>query len=125
MLGNWVYESERSHFPMRVVNIDKDMVCLDFDFNEGGVFDGWMEDICPIPITGDILLKNGFIKRNLHGYKEHYVYTYCTKLGTFEFTALFNCEFSFLMFGSAMRVKYVHQLQNILAIAGIDIEFKI
>lgn len=35
MLGNWVYESERSQFPMEVVNIDKDMVYLDFEGNEG------------------------------------------------------------------------------------------
>lgn len=35
MLGNWVYESERSKFPMKVVNIDKDMVYLDFEGNDG------------------------------------------------------------------------------------------
>lgn len=125
MLGNWVYESERSQFPMKVVNIDKDMVYLDFEDNEGDCFDGLMEDICPIPLTEEMLLKNEFIKRSLHGYKEHYIYTYCTKLETFEFPALFNCEFSFLMFGRAMRLNYVHQLQNVLTIAGIEIEFKI
>lgn len=125
MLGNWVYESERSQFPMKVVNIDKDMVYLDFEGNEGDVFDCRMEDICPIPLTGVILLKNGFIKRNLHGYREHYIYTYCTELGTFDFPALFDCEFSFLIFGRAICVNYVHQLQNILTIAGIEIEFKI
>lgn len=125
MLGNYVYESEKSQFPMRVVNIDEKMVYLDFDSNEGDVFDGDAKDICPIPLTGDFLLKNGFIKRNLHGYKEHYIYTYCTKMESFEFPALNDRDFSFLMFGRAMRIKYVHQLQNILTIAGIDIDFKI
>lgn len=31
MLGNWVYDSERTKFPMKVVNIDTDSVYLDFD----------------------------------------------------------------------------------------------
>lgn len=51
MLGNWIYENERSQFPMQVVNINKNIVYLDFDSNERDVFEGSMEDICPIPLT--------------------------------------------------------------------------
>lgn len=125
MLGNWVYESERSQFPMQVVNIDKDMVYLDFDGNEGDVFDGRMEDICPIPLTGHFLVKNGFVRRNLGGYDNHFVYGYFTKNEVIEIRALYDCEFSVLTFDRARIIKYVHQLQNILTIAGIEIEFKI
>lgn len=123
MLGSWVYESERSQFPMQVVNIDKDMVYLDFEGNEGDVFEGRMDDICPIQLTEEILLKNEF-KR------EESLIGICFHRG-------FNDEISFIsiifrdnMFRMIVlddfkEINYVHQLQNILTITGIDIEFKI
>lgn len=125
MLGNYVYDSERTKFPMKVVNIDTDMVYLDFDYNEGDVFEGRMDDICPIPLNGDFLLNNGFIKRRLGGYDNHFVYGYFKDNDTIQITALYDCDFSVLMFDSARIVKYVHQIQNILTIAGFDIDFKI
>lgn len=123
MLGNWVYESERSQFPMRVVNIDKDMVYLDFEGNEGDWFEGKMEDICPIPLTEGMLLKNGFIR-------SVYLEDRC-----FSFDMPTNDEFSLLklvdegffvyILGKLHEIKYVHQLQNILTITGIEIEFNV
>lgn len=122
MLGNWVYESERSQFPMQVVNIDKDMVYLDFDGNEGDVFDGKDSDICPIPLTEEIFDKNGF--RYLCG-----VY-YLEEDASLEFRkedgGYFYLSFDLSNYVlSDKPIKYVHQLQNILTIAGIEIEFKI
>lgn len=123
MLGNLVYESERSQFPMRVVNIDEKMVYLDFDANQGDVFDGRMEDICPIPLTEEILLKNGFkydgIEKQFfspHGFNYS---LYIQKIGE-DFYWVQGYEQIF-----EKPINYVHQLQNILTIAGIDIDFKI
>lgn len=122
MLGNWVYESEKSKFPMRVVNIDKDMVYLDFEGNEGDWFDGRMEDICPIPLTEEIIDEtNAFV------FKESGISGKTYMLKGMRYFVLsfiddcFECELA----GSTCIVKYVHQLQNILTIAGIEIEFKI
>ena len=122
MLGNWVYESERSQFPMRVVNIEKDMVYLDFEGIEGDVFDGRMEDICPIPLTEEFFNKNNF--EYLCG-----VY-YLEECTTIEFKKQEDGYFYFtvgLGTFNAMEIPimYVNQLQNILTIAGIEIEFKI
>lgn len=122
MLGNWVYESERSQFPMEVVNIDKDMVYLDFDSNEGDVFDGRMEDICPIPLTEKFFNKNNF--EYLDGV---YYLKQCSN------TEFYNDDDGCFYMTSNLGeykcienpIKYVHQLQNILTIAGIDIDFKI
>lgn len=35
-IGNWVYDGERTQFPMQVVAIGKDWALLDFPGNEGG-----------------------------------------------------------------------------------------
>ena len=120
MLGNWVYESERSQFPMEVVNIDKDMVYLDFEGNEGDWFDGRMEDICPIQLTEGILLKNNFAKEYNSFYNKGNYVIELSDIGEGRFNIA-------LGFGDyyASEIKYVHQLQNILTIAGIDIDFKI
>lgn len=122
MLGNWVYDGERTKFPMKVVNIDKDMVYLDFEDNEGDVFDGRMEDICPIPLTEDIFNKNGF--EYLDG-----VY-YLKQCSNTEFCK--NDDGYFYMTSNLGEyncierpIRYVHQLQCLLNLCGIEIEFKI
>lgn len=117
-----VYDSERTKFPMKVVNIDEKMVYLDFEGNEGDSFECRMEDICPIPLTEEMLLKNEFIK-------SVYIEDKC-----FSFDIPTDDEFSLLkivdegffvyMLGRLHEVKYVHQLQNILTIAEIEFEFK-
>lgn len=122
MLGNWVYESARSQFPMKVVNIDTDMVYLDFDGNEGDVFDGRMEDICPIPLTEEAFDKNGF--KYLCG-----VY-YLEEDTSLEFReeddGYFYLSFDLSNFIlSDKPIKYVHELQNLLTLAGVEMEFKI
>lgn len=123
MLGNWVYESERSQFPMQVVNIDKDMVYLDFDYNHGAVFEGWMKYICPIPLTEEILLKNGFkydgIAKQFFSPHGFYYSLYIRRFGE-DLYWVQGYEQIF-----EKPIKYVHQLQNILTIAGIEIDFKI
>lgn len=122
MLGNWVYESARSQFPMKVVNIDTDMVYLDFDGNEGGVFDGRMNDICPIPLTEEFFGKNGFeyLTGVFYLKQDSNVEFYKDDDGMFYMTT--NLGESKCM---EQPIKYVHQLQNILSIAGIEIDFKI
>lgn len=122
MLGNWVYLNESSEYPMQVIDISQDMIYLDFEGNEGDSFECRMEDICPIPLTEEMLKNNGFIVRQypLHGkiYEYHGEYHY------FQLPFVdccFKCSFA----GVIYVIKYVHQLQNILTIAGIEIEFKI
>lgn len=122
MLDNWVYDSERTKFPMKVVNIDEKMVYLDFEGNEGDSFECRMEDICPIPLTEEVFDKNGF--RYLCG-----VY-YLEEDTSLEFRreddGYFYLSFDLSNYVlSDNPIKYVHQIQNILTIAGIEIEFKI
>lgn len=62
MLGNWVYEGELTKFPMQVVGIGTDYVYLDFEGNEGDIWEERLEDMHGIPLTGELLTKIGFIE---------------------------------------------------------------
>ena len=58
-LGNWVYESECTRYPMYVHTIGDDYVYLNFDGNEGDVFECKPEELQGIPLTEELLTKMG------------------------------------------------------------------
>lgn len=62
MIGDWVYSSERTKFPMRVVNVGEDYCYLDFEGNEADPIDGIDKYMMPIEVTEELLLKNRFKK---------------------------------------------------------------
>ena len=59
-IGNWVYDGERTQFPMQVVGIGTDYVYLDFEGNEGDLWENKPEDLIGISMRGDVLKKIGF-----------------------------------------------------------------
>lgn len=59
-IGNWVYDGDRTKFPMFVQTIGEDYVYLNFEGNEGDVWESTPEDLRGIPITGELLEKIGF-----------------------------------------------------------------
>lgn len=54
-IGNWVYYGERTQFPMQVVGIGTDYVYLDFEGNEGDLWESKPEDLMGIPLTPELL----------------------------------------------------------------------
>lgn len=72
MIGNWVYESERSKFPMRVVNVGEDYCYLDFEGNEGDVFEVKDKDMMPIEVTEGLLEKAKFKKCREQNHGDYY-----------------------------------------------------
>ena len=61
-LGNWLYDSKPSGFPMQVSAIGKDWVQLDFEGNEGDCLENSDKEIYPIPLTEKLFLNMGFKK---------------------------------------------------------------
>ena len=59
-LGNWVHESECTRYPMYVHTIGEDYVYLNFDGNEGDVWECKPEELQGVPITEELLEKMGF-----------------------------------------------------------------
>ena len=113
-VGNWVYDGEHTQFPMFIRAIGEDYVYLDFDGNEGDLWESTPDDLQGIPLTGELLEKLGFtfkdgLWRHEWGVKvkpekgfvnienkdkEHWLYGTC------------NCK----------DVWYLHQLQNVIRV---------
>ena len=135
-IGDWVYEGESTQFPMFVTGIFKDSdgsggeVYLDFEGNEGDVWEVNIEDVRPIPITAEFLTKNGFEKSdypNEDGYA-----TYERDFN--DYAVLINiapkrnwfCEVSGVRFrDGGFYLQHIHQLQNAMRLCGIEWEVKI
>lgn len=65
----WDYKDLDITPPMRVVRIDKDCVRLGFSLDDLE-FEVFVDDLQPIPITAEILEKNGFVD---NGKGQHYL----------------------------------------------------
>ena len=109
-IGNWVYDGERTQFPMQVVVIGKDWAHLDFPGNEGGVWEADIKDLRPIAVTVEILKKAGFKWAVGYGHKQLdknkivQYYKHESRLRVWYKTedVIFECH----------CVYYLHQLQN-------------
>lgn len=70
-IGNWVYDGERTQFPMFIRGIGEDYVYLDFPQNEGDLWESKQEDLEGIPLTEELLEKMGFKESYAEGVKFH------------------------------------------------------
>jgi len=113
-VGNLVYTP--MDFKMKVVGIFDDQILLDFEGNEGDVFDFKPNELKPIPLTEEKLLKFGF--ENI--YDELLFYNgYCDLIFNDNRVSL-RVEGQWLSFD----VEYVHQLQNLyFALKGIELQY--
>lgn len=115
-IGNIVQTA--NGFLMRVTGIFSDVVYLDFEGNEGDVWEEKQDDLFPVEITEELLLKLGFKKRpvdfpsyNLMGTQVNFVkgkwidYVYRREL--YGLHALQNLYF-------AVRGREIEGLSNIL-----------
>ena len=77
MVGDWC--CDKHGFPMRVTNVGDDYAYATFEGNEGDPweFDDKDDQPQPIPLTPEILEKNGFIKVNSQRYDYGYPDTDC------------------------------------------------
>ena len=126
MVGDWI--TNRNGFPMQITNVGEDYAYATFEGNEGDPweFDDKDDQPQPIEITEDILRKNNW---KVQGYtllpNEHYYvkdeggnYLLLSQ-GTLS-TRLACREANDWVFSSVtVPCKYVHQLQQVLRLAGL------
>lgn len=110
-IGNWVYEGERTQFPMQVVAIGKDWAHLDFPGNEGGVWEADIKDLRAIPITKEILKKAGFCWDGCYWNKN--TDDFCKSVRYYEDESRLRVWYADvdITFHSS-DINYLHELQN-------------
>lgn len=124
-IGNWVYDGERTQFPMFIRAIGEDYVYLDFEGNEGDLWESKPEDLQGIPLTPELLEKMGAekvsSKKNDTTLMRLCSYTLTTSLNlwiVFEGNADIRTEVRYntpqlVNMGTSYSVHYLHELQNL------------
>lgn len=106
MIGDWFRGPDPT--PIRITRIDsRGMLVENQDTDEVG-----LEDLQPIPLTEEILLKNGF------EYNEDFE-EYLISIYKNVFSFGYDSEDDFYYFGSWIRFYHVHELQNLLRLCGL------
>ena len=111
-IGDWVYFSSTSNYPMRVTYIDTFECGLTFDGNEGDDMIGiYGEDgIQPIPLTEEMLILNDGVPPEHYG--GHAYLFGCLRVEL-------SCGAPMVHIGTGYQwVHYVHTLQKLLRMCG-------
>lgn len=104
-VGNWVYDGERTQFPMYVRAVGEDYVYLDFEENESDLWESEPKDLNGIPLTEELLKKIGFSQMCELFYLKGIELT-STENG---YIPSFNCCEYYI----GEPIFYVHELQNL------------
>lgn len=113
-IGNYVYDGDKTKFPMYVETIGEDYVYLNFDGNEADLWETTPEELQGIPLTGELLEKIGFTLKD--GLWRHKWGIKVKPEAGFVFIE--NKDKEHWMYGtcSCKDVWYLHQLQNLVRI---------
>ena len=127
-IGNWVYDGERTQFPMQVVALGKDWAHLDFPGNEGGVWEADIKDLRAIPLTKEFFTRGGFIEQV--DCDEYGTYMRRTDLRTEVietsegWSVHIDDDHFMSVFGKC--IKFVHEFQNAYHVsAGKELEVQL
>ncbi len=113
MVGDWI--ADEHGFPMQVTTVGNDYLYADFEDNEGDVFEFDDKDSKPYPIllTDEFFKRNNFDKKILHWTKGSSIREKQESGGYVIAIKLFHSSI-----GLNVTVYYVHELQQILRLAG-------
>lgn len=113
-IGNWVYDGDRTQFPMFIRAIGEAYVYLDFEGNEGTWFEADNKDLMGIPLKGELLKKIGFKYYSDNRYElsgEGVFIVAHPIIGLFrieKFDSFHNIEATF----TSEKIRSLHELQN-------------
>lgn len=127
-IGNY-YEASEFNRPNKTVVPQVKQISIDLIYSDEG-YEGLIgrkpEDIKPILLTEEWLIKFGFEIKQTGSNNEHWQYVECklnpqfiigNRKGYWSFTPIWNKDYE--------PIKYVHQLQNLyFALTGKELEFK-
>ena len=118
MVGDWI--TDIHGFPMQITNVGEDYAYATWEGNEGDPweFDDKDDQPQPIPLTPEILEKNGFIKVNSQRYDYGYPDTDCyVKVNPKKNMIHVNGRNAN---SNLYSHSFVHELQRALRLCGLD-----
>jgi len=117
MVGDWVNVNGLN---LKVGAIHADEIgVVDPDYKIYWCSDDEFDRIDPIPLTEEILLKNGFDKDE----RSRYYHEYILELELWDFDISWTNAGGFKY--EDIRLAYVHQLQHLLRLCGIEKEIEL
>lgn len=116
MVGDWVQNTFMGNkVPCKVVGISTD-ITIEYQ-NRTRKYEA-LKEVEPIPLTAEILEKNGFDVMVCNDGVKLFAYeSVCIK----EYKGLFTFKIS----DCRKRINYVHELQHALKLCGIDIDIEL
>lgn len=125
-IGNWVYDGDRTQFPMYVIGLDINSVYLNFESNEGDVWESSYEELCGIPITEDMLKKIGFSHNGVWWRKQEKEYAVDVSVGLAYVQIEKWANGRIHSRCTCQGVRFVHELQNLFRnITKHDLKIKL
>ena len=122
MIGDWVWDIT----PVVIDAIGNEYICI--YRAEYGYITVNLTNLKPIPLTDEILEKNGFpldVEETNHPlYKGTEIKEYIISMPPNEYKEhlIWNGEYYIMFDSPKIRIDYVHQLQHALRLCGIDKE---
>ena len=133
MIGDWVMRGNFAHEPMQVYSIRPDINTVHMDFGGMGVA-ARIDQINPIPLTPEILEKNGFVKFDTNS-AEDYLYvpdlSPCFAYGYFPngvkkgWIIQISNDYLIVSYRRCslhMEIHFVHELQHAIRLCEIEKE---
>ena len=138
-VGDWVMNHRGYPTKVQVITSDGNLLCGELDAKSEHCTHLWVQDIEPIPITAEILEKNGFTRAS----SEFPIYEYTTLLGKMlrKIMVSLNHPYSYIVCRIEDTSKelhefdripvntsvernliHIHDLQHALRLAGVDKE---
>lgn len=112
-IGNFVYDGDRTQFPMYVIGLDINDVYLNFESNEGDVRESSYEDLCGIPLTEELMNNNGFHYNGVWWHKHEAGYAFDVSVGLAYVQIEKWSDGRIHSRCTCHGVRFVHELQNI------------
>ena len=112
-IGNWVFDGDRTQFPMFIRAIGEDYVYLDFEGNEGDLWESKPEELQGIPLTEEIMNGNGFHFNGICWHKHEANYALDVSVGLAYVQIEKWSDSRIHSRCTCHGVRFVHELQNI------------
>ena len=115
-IGNWVYDSRRTQFPMYVTGFSEDgYVTLNFPGNEGMDWEADAADLEPIRLDADVRNRLGFVAYGDTRYEkegESWTITIHPYFPLIRIESFYENSGDLDATFTSEKIKYLHELQN-------------